>query len=203
MTPLIGFHSKAGDIYLVNKINFATILAYAVVVACTAPADDFTYTGEVSAKKRLDEFTAVNKNGKAVLLTKTGPHELSFTYNDTTSYLDYENDLIIIRSADRVDQWTVRNVRNGFALEDGSELRYTKCAGWELCLEDPGTGVTLLKGAYSMSGNNVRITLWISPEEKHIELLGLMANGLINRSLGAKESGDSSLKTIAAPVWSH
>ncbi len=201
--PVIGFHSKADDIYCVKKINSVFIVVCAAVVACTAPADEFTYSGQVSAKKRLDEFTAVNNDGKTIQLTKSGPHELSFTFNDTISYLDYENDVIIIQNADRTDQWTARSIKNGFALEDGTTLNYAQCRGWELCLEDPKTGVTLLKGAYSLSGNDVRITLWISPEEKHIELLGLMANGLINRSLGAKESGDSSLKIIAAPIWSH
>lgn len=151
----------------------------------------------------MDEFTATNNEGKSVLLTKSGPHELTFNYDNKVSYLDYENDVIIISDGERQKSWTARSVKDGFELEGGEVLRYARCDGWELCLEDPKTGTALLKGAYSLSGNNVRITLWISPDERHIELLGLMANGLINKSLGAKESADSSLKTIAAPVWTH
>lgn len=174
-----------------------------IALACDAPEDEFTYSGRVSARKRLDEFTATNNAGKTIVLTKTGPHELSFHYNERLHYLDYEDEVIIIRDSVHRDVWTARSIKDGFALEDGTELKYARCKGWELCLKDAATGTELLKGAYSLSGNHVRITLWISPEERHIELLGLMANGLINRSLGARESADSSLKTIAAPVWTH
>lgn len=173
-----------------------------VLMACAPPLEEGTYSGRVSLRTRLDEFIATNEEGKEIKLTKSGPHELIFSFGNVISHLDYEDDVIIIRESNNVE-WTAKSIKNGFELDDGSILEYENCKGWELCLVDSKTREPMLKGSYSLSGSNVRISLWIAQEEKHKELLGLMANGLINKSRGVKQSNDSSLKTIAAPVWAH
>jgi hypothetical protein len=72
-----------------------------------------------------------------------------------------------------------------------------------MCLLEESTQLPILKGAYSLSGNNVTIELWISEGEKHVELLGVMANGLFNKSRNEKEAIDSSLETLSNQVWTY
>jgi hypothetical protein len=71
-----------------------------------------------------------------------------------------------------------------------------------MCLLD-GDEQPILKGRYTLRGNNTEITLWISESEKHVELLALMANGLFNRSRNERESIESSLGTLSSQVWAH
>jgi hypothetical protein len=54
-----------------------------------------------------------------------------------------------------------------------------------------------------LNGNTTKISLWISDSEMHVELLGFMANGLLNRSRNAKQKIDTSFETVIPQVWTY
>jgi len=162
------------------------------------------YTGRANLKVKLHQFTAVAEDsGKSIILTMTGPRELTFNINDKVSHINYETDEIVIRPEENSPEWTVKKVEEGFQLEDGSSLDFGNCKGWTMCLFDRQTGEPILKGRYLLNGDRVALTLWISESEKHVELLGLMANALFNRSRNAHQSIQSALETLSAQVWTY
>ena len=180
------------------------IIPFLFLLTACSPKEETTgiYTGEADLRDRLRQFTALNENTKKkIILNRTGIHELSFYFNDKVSHLDYEEEVITIRSEEDKSEWTAKKVKGGFELEDGSVLKYAKCADWEICLVEAETKAPVLKGRYELNGNKATLSLWISDSEKHVELLGLMANGLINRSRDHQQSIESSLETLSAPVW--
>lgn len=158
------------------------------------------YSGKVNLNTRIREFTATStENEKDIILNMTGPRELTFKFNNKISHIDYEEDVIIFKAETDKSEWTAKKVRGGFELEDGTLLQYGNCRDWDICLLD-GSTKPILKGRYSLSGSWATITLWISDSERHVELLGLMANGLFNKSRNAKES---SLETLSPQVWTY
>ncbi|HEX5171947.1 MAG TPA: hypothetical protein VFW11_22365 [Cyclobacteriaceae bacterium] len=155
-------------------------------------------------KGRIRQFTATNADNKEdIILNMTGPHELTFNFNNNISHIDYEKTVIIFKSETDKGEWTAKKVKGGFEFEDGTRLQYGDCKGWDICLLDHRPQLPILKGGYSLKGDSAKITLWISDSEKHVELLGLMANGLFNRSRNAKKSIDSSLETLSPQVWTY
>jgi hypothetical protein len=177
-----------------------------ILVGCAQDSQTagVVYAGRANLNAKLHQFTAVNaETEKSVTLTKTGPRELTFNLNDKISHIDYETDVIIVRSEIDSSAWTATRVRGGFQLEDGTKLKYGDCKGWGICVMDSGTEEPILKGKYTLSGNSVAITLWISESEKHVELLGLMANALFNKSINAKQSNESALETLSSQVWTY
>jgi hypothetical protein len=187
-----------------GSMKSVSILLIAVFFAGCAQDSDgegSVYSGKAALNAKLHQFIATNEDtNKEVILTMTGPSELSFSFNDKLSHIDYEKDVIIIRSDADTSEWSARRVRGGFELEDGTRLGYGKCQGWAICLQD-GDNIPILKGKYSLQGNGAEITLWISDREKHVELLGLMANALLNKSRNTKQSVDSALETLSSQVW--
>lgn len=161
------------------------------------------YSGKANLNTRLRQFTATNTdNEKDIILNMTGPRELTINFNNKISHIDYENNVIIFRSETDKSEWMAKKVKDGFELEDGTLLQYGNCRGWAICLLDGSTKLPILKGRYSLSGSSAKITLWISESEVHVELLGLMANGLFNRSRNAKELKES-LETLSPQVWTY
>lgn len=176
-----------------------------LLVSCSQDYDvkGVAYSGEANLNSRIREFTATNTdNEKKIILNMTGPRELTVHFNNKISHIDYEKDVIIFRSETYKTEWTAKKVRGGFKLEDGTFLQYGDCRGWAICLLDDSTKLPILKGNYSLSGSNTKITLWISESEMHVELLGLMANGLFNRSRNMKEMNES-LETLSPQVWTY
>jgi hypothetical protein len=185
------------------KILIPFLLAI-VFAGCSQDSDTagLVYSGKANLNERLHQFTAINEETQNdVILTMTGPRELTFNLNDKVSHIDYEEDVIIIRSETDSSEWTAKRGKGGFTLEDGTLLKYGNCGDWNICLLDGVTKLPILKGKYSSNGNIVKITLWISDSEKHVELLGLMANALFNKSKNAKQSIDSALETLSTQVW--
>jgi len=185
------------------------IIPFVLSIMCVCCSRDpqtagVVYTGKANLNIKLHQFTAINDvSGRSIVLTMTGPRELTFNMNDNVSHIDYETDEIIVRSGRDSLEWTVRRVKGGFQLEDGSKLEFGNCKGWTMCLFDSGTEEPVLKGKYLLSGNRVAITLWISESERHAELLGLMANALFNKSRNAHQSIQSALETLSAQVWTY
>lgn len=179
----------------------------AIIFTCCSQNYDtkgVTYSGKAKLNIRLHEFVATNEEiEKDIMLNMTGPRELTFKFNNKISHIDYEKDVIIFRSETDKSEWTAKKVKGGFELEDGTLLRHGTCRGWTMCLLDDKTQLPILKGEYTLSGNSTKITLWISDSEKHVELLGLMANGLFNKSRNEKEAIDSSLETLSNQVWTY
>lgn len=162
------------------------------------------YSGDAKLNIRLREFIATNEEHKKdIILNMTGMRELTFNFDNKISHIDYEKDVIIFQSETDKSQWTAKKIKGGFELEDGTLLNYGNCRGWTMCLLDGNTELPILKGRYSLSGSNVKITLWISDSEKHVELLGLMANGLFNKSRNEKQAIESSLETLSPQVWTY
>ena len=187
------------------KVAIPFLLAM-IIAGCSQDADTkgVVYTGNADLKTQLRQFTATHAdNEKDIILNMTGPRELTFHYNDKISYIDYEEDVIIFKSETNQSEWTAKKVKGGFELEDGTILQYGNCKGWAICLLDGNTQLPILKGDYLLKGSSAKITLWISESEKHVELLGLMANGLFNRSKNEKDSIDSSLETVSPQVWTY
>lgn len=175
-------------------------------VSCSQEYDvkGVAYSGEANLNSRIREFTATNTgNEKKIILNMTGPHELTISFNNKISHIDYEEKVVIFRSETDKSEWTAKKVRGDFKLEDGTLLKYGNCRDWTICLLDDSTKLPILKGRYLLRGNSTEITLWISDSEKHVELLGLMANGLFNRSRNAKQSIDSSFETLSPQVWTY
>jgi hypothetical protein len=186
-----------------SVVNFLLIIIFA---GCSQHSDTkgVIYSGKAKLNIQLREFMATNEeDDKKIILTMTGSKELTINFNDTISHIDYEKDVIIFRSETDKSEWTAKKVKGGFELEDGTLLRYGNCQGWTICLLEESTQLPILKGAYSLSGNNVTIELWISEGEKHVELLGVMANGLFNKSRNEKAAIDSSLETLSNQVWTY
>lgn len=186
-----------------GAISFLLVILFA---GCSQDSDTkgVIYSGKAKLNIRLREFIATHEEiEKDIILTMTGPRELTFNFNNKISHIDYEKDVIIFRSETDPSEWTAKKIKGGFELEDGTQLRYGDCMGWTMCLLDGSTQLPILKGKYSLSGNNTTITLWISDSEKHVELLGLMANGLFNKSRNAKEAIDSALETLSNQVWTY
>ena len=184
-------------------ISFLVVM---VLAGCAQESDTtgVVYSGKANLSTPLHQFTAINDDsGKDIILTMTGPRELTFNINDSVSHIDYEEKLIIIRSETDQSEWTAKKVRGGFELEDGTSLEYENCQGWTICLLDGGTKLPLLKGKYTLHASSVEITLWISESEKHVELLGLMANALFNKSRYEKQSIESALETLSSQVWTY
>jgi hypothetical protein len=182
-----------------------TFLLAMIAAACSLESDTAgaVYSGKANLNTKLHQFIATNADThKDVILTMTGPRELTFSLNDKLSHIDYEKDIIIIRSETDNSEWSAKWVKGGFELEDGTLLQYGNCRGWTICLQDDNN-VPILKGKYSLRGNGAEITLWISDREKHVELLGLMANALFNKSKNAKQSIDSALETLSTQVWTY
>jgi len=183
------------------------VLFLAVIVAgCNQDSDTggTVYSGKAALNTRFHQFVASNADtGKDVVLTMTGPHELNFSLNGKLSHLDYEKDIIIIKSEADSTEWSARKVKKGFELGDGTLLEYGDCQGWAICLVDSETKEPILKGKYSLRANSVEITLWISDGENHVELLGLMANALFNKSRNVKLSIDAALETLSSQVWAY
>lgn len=174
-----------------------------IVAGCTQDYDTngVVYSGKANLNNRIRQFTAsTTENEKDIILNMTGQHELTFHFNSEISHIDYEKEVIIFRSETDHSEWTVRKVQNGFELEDGTLLQYGNCRGWIVCLIDESTKLPILKGSYTLSGSNAKITLWISDHQKHVELLGLMANGLLNRS---KKMNEASFETVSPQVWTY
>lgn len=193
---------------LIHRILQGTIVLFLATVwqGCSSDSDGSgtVYTGSASLNTRLHEFVASNPDTKKdVSLTMTGPHELTFRFQDKLSHLDYEDEIIFIRSETDSSEWSAKKVRGGFELEDGTLLEYASCQGWTICLQDKETKQSILKGKYALRGNNVEITLWISDSENHVELLGLMANALFNKSRNADASIDAALETLSSQVWTY
>lgn len=162
------------------------------------------YSGEANVNNRLRLFTATSPEvGKIIVLNMTGPRELTFHFNDKVSHLDYEKDVIIILSEAGEPEWKAKKVKGGFELEDGTVLQYDNCRDWTICLIDADTQQPVLKGRYALNGSRTMITLWISESEKHAELLGLVANGLFNRSKNEKLLIESALETLSQQVWTY
>ncbi len=179
------------------------LLLVMIFAGCSQEYDTkgVVYSGKVNLNGRIRQFTATNSdNKKDIILTMTGPRELTFNFNNKISHIDYEDEVIIFRLETDHSEWTAKKVRSGFELEDGTLLHYGNCRDWDICLLDGSTQLPILKGRYSLSGNGADITLWISDSEKHVELLGLMANGLFNRSRNAKEA---ELETLSPQVWTY
>lgn len=177
-----------------------------IFAGCSQDSDTkgIIYSGNAKLNVRLREFIATNEeNEKNIILNMTGLRELTFSFNNKISHIDYEKDVIIFRSETDKSEWTAKKVKDGFELEDGTLLRYGNCRGWTMCLVDGKTDLPILKGGYTLSGNNVKIMLWISDSEKHVELLGLMANGVFNKSRNKKQAIDSSLETLSPQVWTY
>ena len=177
-----------------------------IVTGCWQDSDNSgaLYSGKASLTTRFHQFVASNADTrKDVILTMTGPHELTFSLNNKLSHLDYEKDIVIIRSETDKSEWSAKKVKNGFELEDGKLLEYGNCRDWAICLQDSDTREPILKGKYSLRGNSVEITLWISNRENHVELLGLMANALFNKSRNEKLSIDAALGTLSSQVWTY
>jgi hypothetical protein len=176
------------------------------ICGCTKEpgTEGIVYSGKANLNTQIREFTAVSEeNEKSISLTMTGPHELTFTFDDKITHIDYEEDVIIFRSEPDKAEWAAKKVKGGFQLEDGTLLRYGNCRGWNICLLDSANKAPLLKGEYSLAGNSTKITLWISEGEEHVELLGLMANGLLNRSRDAKQVIEASVETVSPQVWTY
>lgn len=176
-----------------------------VFLSCSQDYDTkgLVYSGKANLNTRLRLFTATNAdNENDIILNMTGPRELTFNFNNRISHIDYEKDVIIFRSETDQSEWTAKKVRGGFELNDGTLLQYGNCRGWAICLLDEGTKQPILKGGYSLRGSSAKITLWISDSEKHVELLGVMANGLINRSRNVKEMNES-METLSPQVWTY
>lgn len=187
-----------------RRANYFFLLIISVACSREADTEGVVYSGNANLNTRLHEFTATNdETNKDIVLTMTGPRELTLSFNEKVSHIDYEDDVIIILSESYNQQWTVKKVKEGFELEDGSLLEFGSCGNWEMCLTNSKTKLPILKGKYAFSGSNVNITLWISESEQHVELLALMANGLFNRSRNAKESIESSLRTLSPQVWTY
>jgi hypothetical protein len=182
---------------------------FLLMVVFTGCSQDYdtkgvAYSGKANLNIRLKQFTANNTNNeKDIILTKTGPRELTFNFDAKISHIDYKEDVIIIRSETDKSEWTAKKVKGGFELGDGALLEYGDCTDWIICLLDSDTKTPILKGKYSLSGNKVHITLWISDSEKHVELLALVANGLFNKSRNRKQSIESSLGTLSSQVWTY
>ena len=176
-----------------------------IVAGCSQEydANGVVYSGQVNLNTRIRQFTATNTdNQKDIILNMTGQRELTFNFNNKISHIDYEKDIIIVRSETDRTEWSAKKVRGGFELEDGTRLRYGNCMDWTICLLDDSTKLPILKGRYSLGGSGATITLWISEGEKHVELLGLMANGLFNRSKNARQV-DESFETLSPQVWTY
>lgn len=186
---------------------FILLLVSIIFVSCSPDAEETTgvvYEGKANLNKKLHEFTAVNKDTeKSITLTMTGPRELTFNLNDNISRIDYETDVIIVRSETDASEWTAKKVKDGFELEDGTTLELGDCQDWNMCIFDGETKEPILKGKYSLSGSRVSITLWISESERHAELLGLMTNALFNKSRNAHQSIQSALETLSVQVWTY
>lgn len=183
----------------------APFLLAIIFVSCSQDYDTkgVVYSGKVNLNTRLRQFTATNTEEKNIILNMTGPRELTFNFNNKISHIDYEKDVIIFRSETDKSEWTAKKIRGGFELEDGTRLQYGDCRDWTICILDGNTKLPILKGRYSLSGSTAEIRLWISDSEKHVELLGLMANGLFNRSRNAKQMIDSSFETVSPQVWTY
>jgi hypothetical protein len=182
-----------------------TLLAAIIFAGCSRDSDTagVVYSGKANLNSKLHQFIATNEDtNKEVILTMTGPTQLTFSLNNELTHIDYEKDVIIIRSEADNSEWSAKRVKGGFELEDGTLLSYGNCPGWTICLQD-SDNVPILKGKYSLRGNGAQITLWISDSEKHVELLGLMANALLNKSKDAKQSVDSALETLSTQVWTY
>lgn len=182
------------------------LLLSIVFIGCSGESDinGLTYTGRANLNIKLHQFTAVNdQSEKSIILTMTGPRELTFNINGKVGHINYENDEIVVRPAGDLPEWTVKKVKEGFELEGGGVLEFGSCKGWTMCLLDRETKEPVLKGKYLLSGDRVAITLWISESEKHAELLGLMANALFNKSRNAHQSIQSALETLSAQVWTY
>lgn len=180
-----------------------SLLLAMMFAGCSQDSDTggAVYSGRVNLNTQIHQLTVTNEDTKKdIVLTRTGPRELTFSLNDRVSHLDYEEDIIIILSETDSSQWSAKRVKGGFELEDGTLLQYGDCRGWIICLQDSDS-VPILKGKYSLRGNGAQITLWISDREKHVELLGLMANALLNKSKNAKQSVDAALETLSPQVW--
>lgn len=182
-----------------------SVLLIMVFAGCAQEYDTkgVVYTGEADLSTQVHQFVATNQvDEKEINLTMTGPHELTFTFNTKISHIDFEEDVIIIKSETDRSEWTAKKVRGGFELEDGTRLQYGKCKDWAICLLD-SANLPILKGRYLLTSKHTEITLWISESEKHVELLGLMTNGLFNRSRNERESIESSLETLSTQVWTY
>jgi hypothetical protein len=180
-----------------------TLLLAMILASCSQDSEvaGTIYSGRANLNTPLHQFTAVNEGTEGdVILTMTGPHELTFNLNDKVSHIDFEKDMIIIRSETDSAEWSARKVKGGFELEDETFLQYGDCRGWAICLLDEGS-IPILKGKYSLQGHGAEISLWISDRERHVELLGLMANALLNKSRDEKQSVDAALETLSSQVW--
>lgn len=184
------------------------VISFLLATIFTGCSQDYdtkgaVYSGTVSLNTRIRQFTATSQgNKKDIILNMTGPRELTFNFNNEISHIDYEKDVIIVRSESDKSEWTAKKVRGGFELEDGTRLQYGNCRDWTICLLDDSTKLPILKGRYSLRGSSAKITLWISDSEMHVELLGLMANGLFNESRNVKE-GNESFETLSPQVWTY
>jgi hypothetical protein len=185
--------------------NMITLLVAIIFAGCSQGSDaaGSVYSGKADLTSKIHQFIATNEvTNKNVVLTMTGPNELTIDLDDKLSHIDYENNVIIIRSETDSSEWSATRTKGGFELEDGTLLGYANCQGWDICLQD-NDNIPILKGKYSLRGNGAQITLWISEKEKHVELLGLMANALLNKSRNAKQSVDSALETLSSQVWTY
>lgn len=184
-----------------------TLLAGMLLASCSQKSETTggtVYSGTTSLNKRFHQFVASSAaTRKDVILTMTGRRELTFSFNDKISHLDYEEEVIIISSETDSLEWSAKKVKDGFELADGTVLEYNRCRGWAICLQAKDTREHILKGKYSLRGNGVEITLWISDSESHAELLGIMANALFNRSRNEKLSIDVALETLSSQVWTY
>lgn len=191
-----------------TRISTKRLIPFLIAMLSIGCSQDYEvkgviYSGTVNLNRRIRQFTATSQdNKKDIILNMTGPQELTVYFNNKISHIDYEKAVIIFRSETEKSEWTVKKVRDGFELEDGTLLQYGDCRGWAICLLDDSTRLPILKGNYSLRRSRTIITLWISESEKHLELLGLMANGLLNRSRNAKEMNES-LETILPQVWAY
>lgn len=186
-----------------GRINFLLAMIF---VGCSQDCDvkGVVYSGKANLKIGLSQFFATNaENEKDIILNMTGPHELTFNFNNKISHIDYEKDVIIFRSETDLPEWTAKKVRGGFELNDGTTIKYGNCKGWTICIMDDSTKLPILKGKYSLSGSSASISLWISDNEKHVELLGFLANGLVNRSRNAKQEIDFSFENVIPQVWTY
>lgn len=183
----------------------SAVLLMMVLAGCAQEYDTkgVVYTGVADLSIQVHQFIASNEvDDRKIDLTMTGPHELTFSFNNKISHIDFEEDVIIIKSETEKSAWTAKKVRGGFELEDGTRLQYGKCKGWTMCLLD-STNMPILKGRYLLTAKHTEITLWMADGEKHVELLGLMTNGLFNRSRNERESIESSLETLSTQVWTY
>ncbi|MBK8291532.1 MAG: hypothetical protein IPK96_11955 [Flammeovirgaceae bacterium] len=177
-----------------------------IFVGCSQEYDakGIVYSGNANLKIGLSQFIATNaENENEIILNMTGPHELTFNFNNKISHIDYEKDVIIFKSETGLTEWTAKKVKGGFELNDGTIIQYGNCKGWTICIMDDSTKLPILKGKYSLNGNTTKISLWISDSEMHVELLGFMANGLLNRSRNAKQKIDTSFETVIPQVWTY